>query len=108
MLPRPLHSVVVALALAAMQIPNDPVPPPLPPAPPRQPPANALGYDPVIPPSDDPWELRSTLLEPLAHKAEGYAQYAVKFICDETVRLAEYKGGGSGEVDKEKTHRYAY
>jgi hypothetical protein len=53
-----------------------------------------------------PWHLPEDLREQLAGTAERYKEYALRFTCLETVRLAKYDDGG--EASDESARRYAY
>jgi hypothetical protein len=63
-------------------------------------------YGDFIPDSDAEWGLPDDLRERLAARAEDYATYALRFVCDETVRTADYNA--SGEATKEKTKQFEY
>jgi hypothetical protein len=60
----------------------------------------------AAPPPDKPWTLADDIKDKLAHTAETYREYALRFTCTEVVRVAKY--GDSGEADTETTRRYAY
>ncbi len=53
-----------------------------------------------------PWRIDDPLLRDLAHEADVYKDYALRFTCLENVRLAKYDE--SGEASDESTRRYAY
>jgi hypothetical protein len=53
-----------------------------------------------------PWHLSEDLREQLARSAERYKEYALRFTCLETVRLAKYDD--DGEASDESVRRYAY
>jgi hypothetical protein len=87
------------------QTPSLPIPTP-PPPPPEKPPESAVEYKKVVEDSGEPWDMPEDLLANLAHKARIYQAVLQSFTCDESVRRAEY--GGGGDVDKEKENRYGY
>lgn len=82
-----------------------PIPTP-PPPPPKEPPESAAEYERLVDDDEEPWEMPEDLLASLAHKARIYQAVLQSFTCDESVRRAEY--GGGGEVSKEKENRYGY
>ena len=101
------------------QFPDDPLWPPLPPPPPslqeeeeseetkgEAQDEEARAYGDFLPDSENEWGLPEDLREKLAARAVDYRTYALRFICDETVRTANYDG--SGEATKEKTKQYEY
>jgi hypothetical protein len=82
----------------------DPLPPPLPP---RSTSKEAAPYEPLVPELPDvPWEIPADLLTALQERARRYRDYARRFVCDETARLADYDA--TGAVSKERVKRYAY
>ncbi len=84
----------------------NPTPPPAPPA--EKPEDDDPGvsvYRKVAPESDKPWGLDAQLLAELSAAAETYYDYAQRFTCDESARLAEYEA--DGDV-KERERQYAY
>ncbi len=104
-----------ATAAARAQAPQPPDGPVL------EPPARtASGGPPASPPRDDagdktvgdaprpeaPWNLPADLLSRLARVAELYRDYALRFTCIETVRLAKYDS--EAEASDESVRRYAY
>lgn len=83
------------------------VPDPIPPPPPSRPvPQDAPEYEPVAPESERPWGLPDDLSQALRAKSTLYSDYARRFVCDETARLADYDGQGG--VVTEDARRYAY
>jgi hypothetical protein len=88
----------------------DPTAPPIsppPPAPsPQHEPSEPAPEAEVPPPAEGPWVVPEELKKSLARQAEMYQEYALRFTCTETVRLARY--GRTGEADDESTRRYAY
>ena len=53
-----------------------------------------------------PWTLPEDLRSRLAHTADLYREYALRFTCMETVRLARYDA--DAEASNESVRRYAY
>jgi hypothetical protein len=109
-----------AAPLGRAQTPTDPILPPLPPPPPpvdeterakekdddEEGRETKAPYGDFIPDSDKEWGLPDDLREKLASRAVDYATYALRFVCDETVRTADYNA--SGEATKEKTKLFEY
>lgn len=62
--------------------------------------------DEFIPESDRPWGLVETLSGALADTARTYRDYALRFVCRETVRAARYDS--MGEASKEELRLYEY
>ena len=58
------------------------------------------------PEPEKPWILADDIKEKLAGTAETYREYALRFTCNEIVRVARY--GDSGEAETETTRRYSY
>jgi len=78
-----------------------------PPLPRKETPKGAPLYEPIVPEiADLEWGLPDGLLVKLRERTEIYRDYARRFTCDETARLAEYDQ--SGGVTKEREKRYAY
>ena len=112
--------VLTGVPSGQAQSPNDPVLPPLPPPPPLREEERDRGekkddtqeeeatgaYGDFIPESDEEWGLPEDLRQKLADRAVDYRTYALRFVCDETVRTADYDG--SGEATKEKTKQFEY
>jgi hypothetical protein len=82
-----------------------PPPPPLP-TPPT--PKDAPVYEPIERRKPEvAWgTIDAKLLSALVRTAETYQAYARRFLCDETVRVADYKA--TGEVSDEKVRHYGY
>ena len=97
-----LGCVLVSLLLPAGAQQHDPMGPaeqlPPPPPPPRQ----------EATPAEDelPWGLPEELLKELQRQTEIYADYAIRFTCNETARQASYDSYGRASQDK--LRRYAY
>ncbi len=86
---------------------NDTVPELPPPLPPKTAPKDAPLYEPIVPELPDlPWGLPAELLVKLQARTATYRDYAERFTCDETARLADYDE--SGAVTKERVKKYAY
>lgn len=81
----------------------DPIPPPVPK---KEPPKQVGNYEPLVPDSDLPWGLEGDLLTTLYDKAGLYRDFAKRFSCIETARLADYDA--SGAVSNERIRRYGY
>ncbi len=102
-----LLALLLPLCAAAQQ-PMDPpeIPPPLPNPDKRGEEERLPADERIAPERDEPWGLPDDLLAELAERSKLYAEYAVRFTCDETARLAGYDG--SGQAASEKIRRYAY
>ena len=86
---------------------HDSLPDPVPPPQPRKPPPeDAPLYEAIVPESDLPWEVPEELMASLRSRTEVYDDYARRFTCDETARLAD--SDASGEVRQESVRRYGY
>ncbi len=82
----------------------DPLPPPLPP---RSPSKGATLYEPLVPELPDlEWGIPPELAAALQERSQRYRDYARRFVCDETARLADYDAAGT--VTKERIKHYAY
>jgi hypothetical protein len=112
----PVAIVLVACALAGpvparaqIDDSHDSVPEPVPP-PPLPPPTRPKGTTKYVPLERKPevaWgTIDAEMLASLQRTAGAYAAFTRKFVCDETVRTADYKG--TGEVADEKTREYYY
>jgi len=62
-------------------------------------------YMTLLPDDGSPWGLKPELAAKLAEVAEKYSQYAVKFVCTESVRKATFS---DGEAKKESHKKYGY
>jgi hypothetical protein len=58
------------------------------------------------PKPEAPWQIPEDLRAQLARTADRYKEYALRFTCLETVRLARYDA--DGEASDESVRRYAY
>ena len=83
----------------------DAIPPPLPPP---TPPKDAEKYEPLTPrkPEIEWGTVDKDLLGSLKRVAKTYEAYSKRFVCDEAVRDADYKG--TGEVSSERVKQYGY
>jgi hypothetical protein len=87
------------------QMPSLPEPIP-PPAPDRPPPEDIPEYESILDDSaDTKWTIPEELLEALERRARIYQASLKSFVCEETVRRAEYTGGS---VDREHVNVYSY
>lgn len=78
-----------------------------PPLPRKEAPKGAPTYAPIVAELPDlPWGLPDELLAQLQQRAETYRDYARRFTCDETARMADYDE--TGDVTKERVKKYAY
>ena len=76
------------------------------PLPPKLPPEDAPKYKPLVEDVPGEWVLPPELREGLQWTAGVYEEYARRFTCNETARLAEYDQMGA--VSKEKIRSYGY
>ncbi len=76
------------------------------PLPPKLPPEDAPKYKPLVEDVPGEWVLPEELVESLQWTAGVYEEYARKFTCKETARLADYDQ--MGEVTKERVRSYGY
>lgn len=78
-----------------------------PPLPKKTVPKGVPEYEPIVSELPDlPWGLPEELMSSLRERAETYRDYARRFTCDETARLADYED--TGDVNKERIKKYAY
>ncbi len=106
-------TLLLGLALTvphAQVVPIDPMAPPdiapPPPLPSKPVPTEKPRTERLIPESDAPWGLEDALMTELAQKARQYANYATRFDCIESARLADYNR--AGEAENEQIRRYGY
>ena len=103
--------IVVSGIWVLAQSPNDPVEPPTTPTRPMpEKESNESEEEPAgrdfLPKGKGPWGLKEDVLKQMAMRARVYHQYALRFTCLETVRLAHYDS--SNEASKEEVKRYDY
>lgn len=106
-------SIVAALLAALLPPPVPPeqqlTPPPLPPPVRAEDERDTDELDPaymtLLQDDGSPWGLDPEMATKLAAVADKYFDYAVRFVCDETVRKARFD---SGEAKKETRRRYGY
>lgn len=100
----PLAPLVIALlAIAAGGAATEP--------PPAAPESRPAAPEPPPPPPDSTepepsWGLPAEMAASLARQAEVYREYALRFTCDESARVAHYDE--ANEASRETTDRYAY
>jgi hypothetical protein len=112
--------VVALLAAALLLAAGAPDPQGLPPRPPDQQPLpdpdkatpeDVPSTEPDAPEAEEPavdlpWEIPPELRARLAKQAEVYRDYALRFVCNESARVAHYDE--SNEASRESQKRYSY